>query len=184
MDRLSIGLSYKDKEHLEKFKQDMKYDGPISEKNDNLGCGGKAVYIQIHSNKIFNDLTRFNIVPKKSLVYTFPEFVINHSLVNHFMRGYFDGDGCISYNTAYNCPYFTIVGTEKFLYVYRDILISQCELNQNSVYSHKNDNIFSIAYGGKRNINKISAFIYKNATPNIYLKRKYDKMIFGDSNGK
>ena len=41
------------------------------------------------------DLMKLDVVPRKSLIAEMPN--INKSLVRHFIRGYFDGDGNISY---------------------------------------------------------------------------------------
>ena len=41
-----------------------------------------------------NDLINLGCIPNKSLTLTFPDF-INDELLPHFIRGYFDGDGCI-----------------------------------------------------------------------------------------
>jgi hypothetical protein len=41
-----------------------------------------------------SDLTRLGAVKNKSLILEFPQF-ITPKLLSHFIRGYFDGDGCI-----------------------------------------------------------------------------------------
>lgn len=172
--KLSIGLSYKDKELLEKFKKCINYTGPIRFKEDKIGRGGKTNYIDIFNKQIINDLARFNIVPRKSLTLTFPEWLIEHELVNHFMRGYFDGDGCI-YRMKNNYPYFMVYGTEKFLIEYKKILVENCKLNDNKI--HKLPSIYSLNYGGYENVEKVRNFIYNNVTEDMVLDRKYKKFF-------
>ena len=47
---------------------------------------------------MFNDLIKQGCVPNKSLILTFPnKHQVPKNLINHFIRGYFDGDGSISY---------------------------------------------------------------------------------------
>lgn len=47
---------------------------------------------------MFEDLIKQGCIPNKSLVLTFPnKHQVPENLINHFIRGYFDGDGSISY---------------------------------------------------------------------------------------
>ena len=47
---------------------------------------------------MFNDLIKQGCIPNKSLVLTFPnKHQVPENLINHFIRGYFDGDGSINY---------------------------------------------------------------------------------------
>lgn len=53
------------------------------------------------SNKhLWQTLNKYGCTPNKSLTLKFPNENIFKSkdLIRHFIRGYFDGDGCISYN--------------------------------------------------------------------------------------
>lgn len=169
--RLSIKLSTKDIDMLYKFKKCIKYTGPVystsQKRNETMTYGS---YIQIHSHKIAKSLSRFNIAPKKSLTYVFPEWLITHPLVNHFMRGYNDGDGGFSYSNK--CLYISVCGTNEFLRVFRNILINRCHLKRNKIYKH--GIISLISYGGNKNLSSISKFLYSNINDTIYMKRKYD----------
>ena len=49
--------------------------------------------LQIGSKEIFEDLTSFGFTPNKSLTIKFPDIPTN--LLGDFVRGYFDGDGCV-----------------------------------------------------------------------------------------
>lgn len=100
---LTIVLKYSDKHHLEKFLQDLNsnhkiYDYEVvSERPSSKGKIFKYSRLSICSNKLCIDLeNRFNITPRKSLTYKFPQRLKNSSLISHFLRGQFDGDGSIS----------------------------------------------------------------------------------------
>ena len=54
----------------------------------------KKYSLDIISDQMSADLSRLGAIPAKSLVLTFPKFIPD-SLMPHFIRGYFDGDGCI-----------------------------------------------------------------------------------------
>lgn len=63
-------------------------------------------------------LTNYGCIPKKSLTLTFPDKNVfkDKSLIRHFIRGYFDGDGCITYaNANHSSIEVSIVGTKPFL---------------------------------------------------------------------
>ena len=46
--------------------------------------------------KLSDDAYKLGVVYNKSLVLTFPTFdIVPEKYMNHFIRGYFDGDGCV-----------------------------------------------------------------------------------------
>ncbi|MBU6323313.1 MAG: hypothetical protein KGI41_00320 [Patescibacteria group bacterium] len=49
--------------------------------------------IQIGSKEWFTDLTKLGFAPAKSTILTFPS--APNAYLAHFVRGYFDGDGCV-----------------------------------------------------------------------------------------
>jgi intein/homing endonuclease len=72
----------------------------------------------VQSKHLWNVLNSYGCVPKKSLILKFPSISIfdNKNLIVHFIRGYFDGDGCISYgNKSHTKCSINIVGTYDFL---------------------------------------------------------------------
>jgi DNA-binding Lrp family transcriptional regulator len=173
--QLSIGLSQKDHEHLEKFKKSIEFDGPIHKISS---CGIDKSEITISSDKIFDDLARFNIVPRKSLTYTFPEWLIKHPLVNHFMRGYNDGDGSfyiiLKKNRKTPQLYFSLRGTKEFLTEYRNILEDNCKIKKNINKPRFNEDIYTLEYGGNIVVKSIANFIYKDSNSTVRLERKYN----------
>jgi transposase-like protein len=178
---LQIALSSKDHKHLEKFKNDIQYDGPIrksiskNSKINPLWNDTESCEIQITSKEIFDDLSKYNIVPRKSLIYTFPEWLITHPLINHFMRGYFDGDGSWylqKYLQKKQQLMFSLRGTPEFLTTYRTILERECGLQRRDKLIRINSGIGVLEYGGNGITSKIASFLYKDAS--IYLDRKYN----------
>jgi intein/homing endonuclease len=165
---LSIRLSSKDKKHLEKINSILQSERSIRHYNNNYT--GVSV-LRICSKQILNDLKRFNVVPRKSLIYSFPDWIKNHPLKNHFMRGYFDGDGSFYLQHQYNKKIcFGLRGTVKFLIDYRSILEKECEFPVRINAMPISGGCGLLGYGGNKNIIKISNFLYKDAT--IYLDRK------------
>lgn len=165
---LELTLTEKDLEHIEKFKSFMNSTNKIIYKSDT-----KSYRFIIYSTELAQDLTRLGCFQNKSLTLKFPtEDQVPKHLIHHFMRGYFDGDGCITYNENDKTYRFSVVGNSDFLDIYeKNILkaINRKEPNKRQ----KEGKAYNIRYGGNRQIKKIYDYLYKDAT--IYLKRKYDK---------
>lgn len=177
---LKISLSLNDKSHLIKIKNLLGSSHPIKEytvkPNKLVKTTNFSSEIQIANKILVNDLLKFNIIPNKSLVYKFPQNIKNNKFINHFMRGYFDGDGSISKcglgkNRTVEQLSFSILGTLDFLTNYQDILINNCQLNKVKIC--KRNNIYCLSYSGNKIIKKIYDFLYADAS--IYLQRKKDK---------
>ena len=68
---------------------------------------------------MWKTLNNIGCTPKKSLMLKFPDKSVfkYNKLIIDFIRGYFDGDGCISYhrNTKSVSPYCSIISTNEFL---------------------------------------------------------------------
>lgn len=175
-----MALGIKDADHFEKIKNTMTAQHPLSTKvvkNSFINPAWKdseEKELRITSRQMCRDLAKFNIVPRKTHIYTFPEWLIDHPLVNHFMRGYFDGDGSFyiqDKNKEVPQICFNLRGTLPFLYNYRSILERECTLNKRVKDVRTNNGIGVLEYGGNGIVGKIVKFLYKDAT--IYLDRKY-----------
>jgi len=180
--RIHITLARKDREHLIKFCNIFK---KTLEEFEHIGVSHngkiktKVFYTSrcvVCSRKLWNDLNNKGIEPNKTLKDNIEIF--NHiplNLLNHFIRGYFDGDGCIckrSKNDKYDIYSFHIVGTKQILNLVSDILYQNCKINKMKVIPDKS--IYRIYCGGNLQLIAIRNWLYKNA--HIYLERK--KSIF------
>jgi len=177
---LKITLSKRDEEHLNAFKKCIKSTHPIKSytvKNKKYN-DSTASEIQICSKQIFDDLSKFNIVPRKTHIYHFPEWVKDHKYVNHFIRGYFDGDGSFSSHKQKNRNVaqfsFSVRGTEAFLKDMYQVIDKNCNFKKNNRKIYHSNGIAGIGYSGNNNVKIISNFLYKNAS--VYLIRKYKKI--------
>jgi transposase len=178
---VTLALAKKDRDHIKKFKAIIGANNPIhnhlvknSKRNSNWNDTWKSE-IKITSNRLCDDLFRFNVVPRKSKTYTFPEWLVGHDLVHHFMRGYFDGDGSFFLSKpkggrTIKQVHFNLRGTTEFLETYRSILERECGLSERTKVIRTNNGIGALEYGGNIVVGKIARFLYKNA--DIYLDRK------------
>lgn len=157
--QLHIHLSIKDIDHLKKFHK------TINSKNK-ITFGKTNDIISNHSSDILcGDLIKLGCTPRKSLTLIFPtEIPIN--LINHFIRGYFDGDGSVCLHKGR--LFIDFLGTKMFL----DKLNKFLPLQKN--VRIKKENLFVINFSDINGCKKIYKFLYNKST--IYLERK--KEIF------
>lgn len=163
----SIELSLKedDLKHIEKFKTFMCSDNKISYREKQ-----KAYRISIGSRRIYERLTELGCMPNKSLILKFPtEEQVPESLLRHFIRGYFDGDGCLSlkHNITSTVPCVSILGTGNFLSGIQKIYNGRLS-------KRDNENIYTLRFR-KEEGNRFLRDIYTDS--HIYLERKYNKFI-------
>ena len=167
-----LTLKESDYDHLIKFQKFMQCDNNIAYRSQQ-----KAYRIGIYSKKIAQDLINLGCFQAKSFTLKFPTSEqVPEDLIHHFMRGYFDGDGCITYGQGQ--LRFSVIGTPEFLNDYEAYLLTA--LNRTTVNKRLRrfdwtENTETINYSGNKQVNKIFNFLYKNAT--IYLERKYAKYI-------
>lgn len=106
----------------------------------------------------------------KSFNITFPNW-LRHDLQRHFIRGYFDGDGCIYVHQ--NQLGIEIVSTNEMLNSIDNILRIKTAVNPHISHPKKyTGNTSRMDFGGSRQVKRFCDWIYKDA--NIYLDRKYD----------
>lgn len=135
--------------------------------------------LQINSKQAYAQLMNLGFTPNKSLTLKFPSTLPNLFL-NHFLRGYFDGDGNAYYHISKRnsrpgyIKYLLInlrSGNKEFLETLREKILEVAEIGPGSLYKHSR--AFSLAYSGK-DVVKLYSFLYPN--PKVpHLKRK--KMV-------
>jgi len=172
-----IELTIKDKEHVEKFAEFLFLNksvvkekiGRIKERN----FSGLYYRLSIRNVQIHSDLIAKGCTPKKSLTLVFPkEDILPKELQNHFVRGYFDGDGSLgiySNKGAKPTPQLSIIGTKEFL----DSIKKIYDLPENK-YT-RCGKAFQYATVSKSQVEKFLISIYKNSV--VYLDRKYNLFI-------
>lgn len=173
-----ITLASEDKNHLEKLSKAIAYDGEIKDKKVSLNEKTyTAARLSVSGKEFCENLIDKGCVPRKSLILKFPsKEVVPDYLIRHFIRGYFDGDGCVHFNhgeeLSGNGSYIiNFVGTKDVLEKIKSILIY--ELNLGDVKLHSKGRAFTLSYGGFFNFSKILDYLYTDST--VYLDRKYEK---------
>lgn len=179
---VALRLQMEDKELLEKYRNFLETNTPIYTFNRITSVNKlKRQYCELNicSPYFSEQLAKLGCIQNKTYTLEFPN--IPKSLYSHFIRGYFDGDGCLSvkdrldrrksYGKSMSYQ-FTIVGRENVLLKIQDILISNLNISRTSLKVRKNSPVKSIHYCGKNVVTKIMNYLYKDAT--VYLERKHN----------
>jgi hypothetical protein len=91
-----LTLHEKDKDILEKIRKELKCEKPlyhISSVNKHDGKPRELESLILASKHMSETIKKWGLVPNKTFTLEFPKF-LSDNLVCHFIRGYFDGDGC------------------------------------------------------------------------------------------
>ena len=143
--------------------------------------GQRNVYsITLNSKKIVSDLQKLGIFQNKTMTIQYPP--IPKKLQNHFMRGVFDGDGCISVHhdkrdNSNRGQVNICSGSIEFMNMYVDNLVKYANVKRNNIRCPRGT-YYVIDWGGLTDVENIYNFFYKDAT--VFLERKketFDKVI-------
>ncbi|MED4883890.1 hypothetical protein [Bacillus smithii] len=170
---VELSLKREDKYHLENFKRHIEGNMKIEDRIVKLnGKSFEASRISLSSIRMAKDLIKHGCVPKKSLILDFPTTVPD-DLINHFIRGYIDGDGSVVFYTYDKVDdfYVTVLGTENFLIKLSDVLIKN-EINSGKIRK-TSSKAYELHICGRDNLAKLYNFLYKNA--NVFLERKREQ---------
>ena len=182
--KIDLSLSEKDKNHIEKYKQSLKLTYPTKRTGQLLNDRTYYSYrVVITNKKLVESIIDKGCVPNKSLILTFPtEKQVPKHLIRHFIRGYFDGDGCITINSNNNSYNFNILGTFDFLTAIQNEFVNSIDgYKATKISKDKRSKVYKFQKGkvcGTKSIKNIYDYLYKDAT--IYLDRKknvFEKVI-------
>lgn len=136
---------------------------------------GKDGYLsfRVHSKKLRRDLVALGCVPRKAKRLKFPENLPSE-YARHFVRGYFDGDGSISFNKP-NVIKLRVVGYKDFIEGLAEALSKALSSSKAKIIWQPKSNIWQIEYYGDT-ARKLCNWMYVNSE-NLRLKRKYFRFI-------
>ena len=162
-----------DKNHMQKFANFIGYTKELkitkADKNGHTRCR-----VCLSSKHLWETLNNYGCTPQKSTTLQFPNLSIfsDSKLVIPFIRGYFDGDGCISFGDKEHTTIdIQLLGTYKFL----ESILSYLELSE-SLYPNHGTSEYTFYF--RMSNKKARLFCYKiYSDAKIYLDRKYQKFI-------
>ena len=159
-----ITLHKKDKYILKKIAEELQFEGNLYDSVDK-----QSSRINFSCKVIYDDIVSLGGSERKSLTLEFPN--IPKEYLPDFIRGYFDGDGCVMQlknnrlNSAFTC------GNKKFLIKLLEILKEEAGIEGGSF----DDSCYSLKFG-KKDTCRLGQYIYKN-NPELFLQRKKNKFI-------
>lgn len=167
---VEIGLAEKDEEILHKINNAIGSTKEI-EKRIVKAFGGEfpSVRLTLYSKKLVEDLKKQGCHTRKTYDLSRPSNdVFPEELKRHFIRGYFDGDGCISNKII------CIVGTKDMLdYIIED-LQQNAGINKTGSFTMTGE-AYQWSHYCRVDVPKVFNYLYKDS--NIYLERKYNKFL-------
>lgn len=159
-------LKLKDEDVILKFKEALKCDYSINYRE----IPYKSYALEISSKKMCSDLINLGCVPNKTKILKFPS--LRKDLVRHFIRGFFDGDGCLQLqDKMYHCRFDITSASKQFLEELRPYITAISKTNGGLNKETKYD-VWHLSYSGHQ-VKQILDWLYKDA--NYYMQRKYVK---------
>ena len=147
------------------------------------------------------DLSKLGAIQNKSLNLKFPDKIIPEKFMRDFIRGCFDGDGCVwngkrkkmkvkdaSKPSGYrerivHNVKFTYTGNYEFVNALQDYLIRKLGFKKTKLNFSKaknpntptSENVCTMEYSGRKQMEKFFNYLYTDAK--IFGKRKYNKFL-------
>lgn len=175
---IGLQLAIVDVEHLKEFCQLVGRDTTLCyrmRKKD--GKFYKSASVALLSIQIMDDVSKhFNIVPRKSLILESPD--LPREMRRHFIRGYFDGDGCVGWNKYNGTVRLNFCsGSERFLNWIRNTMCEELgDLGQWAIGRRKNSRVRTLDLSGDLAI-KVLEWMYFDGGEALCLKRKHNRFL-------
>eukprot|EP01083_Nonionella_stella_P122444 368380_1 len=170
---VQLHLKCIDYSHVEKFKKALQSTYRLALHKNGETSESCSVTHKISDHSMAHDLIALGCTPRKSLTLKWPNNMPDE-FASHFVRGYFDGDGCIHYRKASKTFTISFVGSHEFveslrMYIKKNVL---CNSKANGSLYHQRS-CSQLAYEGNISSMTILTWMYKDSNSTIRLDRKY-----------
>ena len=166
---IKIGLSAIDKDFLESIRKIIG-GHPVKTVINNKGF--EVSTWSCCSKQIKDDLEKYGIVPQKTFSLKFPKN-LNKKYWIDFIRGYFDGDGCVSTAGAHAIRWQLCSATKNILEVIINFFEEEYKIPKVSIQEREGNNpLYTIQYSSV-STRKIYDFLYSEDC--LFLPRKKEK---------
>jgi hypothetical protein len=176
---ITMSLEEGDRDVLERIRHEIDSERPLefldySNKHDFGYTYHNQYRLLLFSSHMCQSLQSHGMVPNKSLVLKFP--TLDEKLVPHFIRGYFDGDGCVCQGKRETNFLATITSTNDFCIKLKEIVEHVIGINC-YIYDASNHNGITKVFttSGRLQVKSFLDWIYKDA--DMFLERKYNRYI-------
>jgi len=169
-----------DQELVQKVKRILGSNHKFSVKKRHRRNWNDTFTLQIGSKEMYGDLIRKGFMPRKARRFKLP--LVPKKYMRHFIRGYFDGDGSITYGHFKRAdrnnrmtPYFLTCFASANINFLKEIsrtLKENIGIGEGSI----NKKSGHLAYSKSDSI-KLFYYMYRDVTKDQYLERKYNKFL-------
>ncbi len=177
---LGIELQYNDIGHLKKFNKSISGNYKITDRWRECQISTKdknkknhTCCIRIFSLVMYNSLVNIGFTNNKTYDANIP--FIPKDLIRHYIRGYFDGDGCFTYTAKSFNIRFVTASNKLYVDLLKILETIKINVSTSSYISEFNSEIYNIDINRKKDKIQFLDWIYKDC--NIYLDRKYKKYL-------
>lgn len=141
----------------------------------------KFSQVTLSGKKIVSDLIKLGATPNKTFDLQYP--IIDENLEKHFLRGYFDGDGCIRVRTDRRGntklgDLRIVGGSSDMLNMINNRMNFLFGTKMNKIYGPQNKKFKYVGWSSMTDIEKIYRGFYGNNDTDLFLIRK--KIIFDE----
>ena len=168
-----------DFEIVDKVNKILKNEKPIMVRHNRRDNRKPTYRMSVDNIEISRKLIEKGCPQKKSFIIKWPSNeIVPYDLQNHFLRGYFDGDGSFSFNLKSKVKQVQIVSNLDFLngmiyYLKKEINLSKYHISQR--HKSVDNNIRQVHITRWDDVLNFINLIYHNST--IKLERKYLKCL-------
>lgn len=168
-----LSVSQADEEHLAKFLQCISSTHPIRVYKTSLSATPYC-RVMIEDQHLFGALVSHGVIPNKSLCVCYPS--IDEQFDAAFIRGYFDGNGCISHSTFWEC---NITSTYEMLHkIYQKCPFNDAkEFRPVQRFPDRHVNNWMFRFAGTQQCIRVLSWLYCDSTPETRLNRKFHKYL-------
>ncbi len=181
-DNYAVSLTLKDDDSyiIEEFKQELNYTGRVKHLNTKSEQHSNISYIQLYSKEFYYNCLAKGLKDRKSNCLLFPDNnILSDQYLYDFIRGYFDGDGCVHFIPDRGCLRVNIVGTFEFLTSLQNIFVDTLGFSKVKIVQKSINNNFSLQINRNEDIHCFYKKLYMNEKClNLHRKKNiFDKWI-------
>nr|QBK91738.1 MAG: aspartyl protease [Pithovirus LCPAC304] len=175
--KVKVHLSSKDADLLYKFQKALGMNNPLYDINKTRGEKHFTYKcLMICNLRISDSLAKWGCFQNKTYTLTFPKW-LEENHIPHFIRGYFDGDGCLTGSMDKKWGKFkwcmSITGNREFIYALKRVTNKYIKINGSFNVRHPESPTVGVSwvFKGRNQIQRFLDWIYQDS--DLYLDRKY-----------
>ncbi len=172
-----VRVTNTDHDRIEAIKKLLDSEHTVVQE-DKGGNYKRRYLLRIGNSKMYDQLISLGLTPRKSLTMKFPK--VPEKYLGPFVRGYFDGDGCVYLEmraTGRPKRLLTVFtsGSKAFLQQLHLQLQSHAGIAGSGLYAHgSTKGAYQLRYSSEDSSRLFKLMYGKAIEPDLFLRRKYD----------